>query len=127
MIPEKITVTGVDYDRIKQHSTNADFIELPFILAGRPDDTWKGICVKEYSATQPQSRRRMFITENLIIIVAHIDDDLAEHKETIEHAVSQANRRYAELARQEEQGRDELRQNQEKLAAFKKRAAQLFE
>jgi len=130
MNTEKVKVVGIDDGKIKQHSTNPQYIELPFILAGKPDETWIGICVSEYGSTKPQSKRRMFVTGDLITIVANIDDNLEDHKRIIEQVVNETNRKYLELLQktkeQEERIKKEIQQNEAKLAKFKEKAKKLY-
>lgn len=130
MNKEKVSVVGIDENKIKQHSTNPEYIELPFVLSCAPDETWRGICVSMYGNTKPATNRRMFILDNTIIIVAHIDDDLKGHKKIIEEVVSRTNEKYSELLQKtkEERARakKELEENQAKLAEFRKRAKNLY-
>jgi predicted metalloenzyme YecM len=87
MNTDNIRVIGIDQSGIKQHSTNPEFIELPFVLSRHPDETWIGICISICGSTKPLVNRRMFVLDNTIIIVANIDDDLEKYKEAIEDVV----------------------------------------
>lgn len=130
MKPEKVRVIGVDDTKVQQHSTNPLYIELPFVLSSNPDETWIGICVSEYGNMKPPTNRRMFITDNLITIVANIDDNLEDHKQTVEKVVNEANQKYYELLqktkKQEDQIKKELQENVVKLAGFKEKAKKLY-
>ena len=123
-------ITGIDEGKIKQHSTNPQYIELPFILSRKPDETWIGICVSMYGNMEPAANRRMFTLDNTIIIVANIDDDLEEHKRIVEEVVNKANKKYSELLQKTEaeraQAKKETEQNEAKLAEFKKKAIKLY-
>ena len=127
---EKVRVIGVDDTKVQQHSTNPLYIELPFVLSSNPDETWIGICVSEYGNMKPPANRRMFITNNLITIVANIDDNLEDHKQTVEKVVNETNQKYYELhqktKKQEEQIKKELQENEMKLAGFKEKAKKLY-
>jgi hypothetical protein len=125
-----ISVVGIDQSGIKQHSTNPEFIELPFVLSRHPDETWVGICVSICGSTKPLSNRRMFVLGNTITIVANIDDDLEKHKKAIEEVVEKTNQKFSQLlqkTRQEHKQADqESKRNKGKLDEFKKKAAKLY-
>ncbi len=125
-----VKIIGIDESRIKQHSTNPRYIELPFQLTGKPDELWIGICVKECERVQQQNKRRMFITDNLFTIVVSMDDDLAEQKRIAEQIVREANAKYSDLLQktreQEEQLKQETQRNEAMLVEFRNRAKKLF-
>lgn len=131
MNTDKVSVIGVDESKIKQHSTNPEYIELPFILSCTPDETWTGICVTMYGSTKPTTNRRMFMLDNTIIIVAHIDDDLKAHKRVIEDVVDRTNKKYSELLQKTKEERARAQKEQEKhqtkLAKFKEKAKKLYQ
>lgn len=128
---DKVTVTGIDTDKIKQHSTNPQYIELPFVLSCSPDETWLGICVSIYGSKKPATNRRMFTLDNSIIIVANLDDDLEEHKRIVEEVISETNKKYFELIKKTEEEQERLKReverNKSRLAEFKKRANKLYQ
>jgi len=125
-----VKIVGIDESRIKQHSTNPRYIELPFKLTGKTDELWIGICVKECERVQQQNKRRMFITDDLFTIVVNMDDDLAEQKRIAEQIIKEANTKYSDLMQktreQEEKLKQETRRNETMLAEFKDRAKKLF-
>ena len=130
MDTDKVSVTGIDESKIKQHSTNPQYIELPFELSCTPDETWAGIFVSMYGSMKPPTNRRMYALDNLIVIVANLDDDLEIHRTIVEKVVDRTNKKYSELLkkRKEENERlkKEMEQNKAKLAEFKKRAKKLY-
>lgn len=131
MNTNKVTVIGVDVGKIKQHSTNPQYIELPFVLSCNPDETWVGICVSIYESTKPPTNRRMFTLDNLIIIVANLDDNLEEHKRIVEEVVNKTNKKYFKLLRkikeERERTKKEMERNKVRLTEFKERAKKLYQ
>ena len=131
MNTDKVTVIGIDVSKIKQHSTNPQYIELPFILSGSPDETWIGICVSMYGSTKPPTNRRMFTLDNLIIIVANLDDNLEEHKRIVEEVINETNKKYFELLQKAKEERErtekEMERNKARLTEFKERAKKLYQ
>lgn len=130
MNSDKVTVIDIDVSKIKQHSTNPQYIELPFILSCNPDETWMGICVSMYGSTKPPTNRRMFTLDNLIIIVANLDDNLEEHKRIVEEVIKETNKKYFELLQktmeERERTKKEMERNKARLTEFKKRAKKLY-
>ncbi|MBN2620154.1 hypothetical protein JXB22_03605 [candidate division WOR-3 bacterium] len=130
MNTDSIRVIGIDQSGIKQHSTNSEFIELPFILSCHPDETWVGICVSICGSTKPLVNRRMFVLNNTIIIVANIDDDLEKYKEAIEEVVEKTNKKFSQLLqktrKEHAQANQEVKRNKVKLDEFKNKAAKLY-
>ena len=131
MNTDKVTVIGIDLSKIKQHSTNPQYIELPFVLSYKPDEIWIGICVSMYGSTKPSTNRRMFTLDNLIIIVANLDDNLEEHKKIVEEVVSETNKKYFELLQKTKEERErtekEKERNKARLAEFKEGAKKLYQ
>ncbi len=131
MNTDKVTVIGIDLSKIKQHSTNPQYIELPFVLSRNPDETWIGICVSMYGSTRPSTDRRMFTLDNLIIIVANVDDDLEEHKRIVDEVVSETNKKYFKLLqktkKEHERVKKEMVRNKARLTEFKERAKKLYQ
>ena len=130
MIAEKVSVIGIDESKIKQHSTNPHYIELPFVLSYTPDETWVGMCVSIYGSRKPSTKRRMFILDNSVVVVANLDDDLEEHKRIVDEVINETNNKYSKLLQQTKEERErtkkEMEQNRAKLAEFKKRATKLY-
>ena len=131
MDTNKVNVIGIDESKIKQHSTNPQYIELPFVLSCTPDETWIGIFVSIYGSAKPSTNRRMFTLDNTIIIVANIDDDLEEHKKIVEKVVNETNIKFSKLLQktkeEHERAEKEMKRSEAKLAEFKKRATQLYQ
>lgn len=131
MNADKVTVIGIDVSKIKQHSTNTQYIELPFVLSCNPDETWIGICVSMYGSTKPSTDRRMFTLDNLIIIVANLDDDLVEHKKIVDEVVNETNKKYFELLKkakeERERAKKEMERDKARLTEFKERAKKLYQ
>jgi len=130
MDTDKVSVAGIDESKIKQHSTNPQYIELPFALSYSPDETWTGIFVSMYGNMKPPTNRRMFVLDNLIIIVANLDDDLEVHKTIVEKIVDKTNEKYSELLMKKKEEKErlekEMEKNKARLAEFKKRAKKLY-
>ena len=130
MNTDKVTVIGIDMSKIKQHSTNPQYIELPFVLSCNPDEIWIGICVSLYGSTKPSTNRRMFTLDNLVVIVANLDDNLEEHKRIVDEVVNKTNRKYFELLQktkeEHERAKKEMERDKARLIEFKERAKKLY-
>ncbi|MGB3340753.1 MAG: hypothetical protein WBB37_04650 [bacterium] len=130
MNTDKVTVIGIDESKIKQHSTNPQYIELPFVLSCSPDETWIGICVSLYGGKKPSANRRMFTLDNSLIIVANLDDNLEEHKRIVEEVINETNKKYFELLQKTKEERErtekEMERNKARLTEFKERVKKLY-
>ena len=131
MDANKVAIIGIDEGKIKQHSTNPQYIELPFVLSCTPDETWTGIFVSIYGSTKPSIKRRMFTLENTIIIVANIEDNLKEHKRVVEKVINEANKKYSKLIQKTKEEHERAKKEKEhykaKLVDFKNRATKLYQ
>jgi thiamine monophosphate kinase len=100
--PKEIQIVLIDKDKIEKDNSFAKAYRYPFKLTSVPDPLWVELFEKTYDTVEDPQKRKMYISEDYIIVIMASDDNKQKYVDIVKCLVFETNGRYRRACREKE-------------------------